>query len=51
MLGENIASTPDQGDLAATGGVPTHLVLFALILLAVGIIVTVVATDRTAKHR
>ena len=50
MLGENL-SAADPGDLAATGGVPTALVLFALLLLAAGIVVTVVATDRTAKHR
>jgi hypothetical protein len=52
VLGERVGqSSADPGPLAATGGVPTHLVLFGLALLAAGITLTVVATDRRAKHR
>jgi hypothetical protein len=52
VLGERVANaSADPGSLAATGGVPTHLVLFALVVLAAGIGVTVAATDRRAKHR
>ncbi len=48
MLGEQTANV---GGLAATGGVPTRLVLFGLLALLLGVGITVAATDRAAQHR
>jgi hypothetical protein len=49
VLGESI-SDPD-GQLAATGGTPIGLLLWGFGLLIAGVVITVAATDRTARHR
>jgi hypothetical protein len=51
VLGEQVANDGTDPALAATGGVPTHLLLLALGLLAAGVGVTFAATDRGARHR